>query len=426
LDDCLLHTKTEDDLLATLNFFFKQCREHGLKLHASKCVLVATRVRYCGRLITKNGVSFDPNNMEALQTMHEPQNGADLVQYVAAVNWMRSAIPNYSKRVAPLQAALSKVFGGKSRRTKKGAAGVSLLQLWGPEEKVAFKDLQAAIMDSVTFAFPDPDKRICVLTDASDCFYAGLVTQIVEEQLDLPMEEQDPQPLAFLSGEFKGAQLRWIVPEKEGFAIVDTVSKVDYLLLTHDELSILSDHLNVTYIYNPLSADPTPARHLVHKLQLWELKMSVFSYHTERVMGEFNYWTDLMTRRRVGWVAGSENKAHGKMAILFAQPYIRPPDYDLVEFPSKKDILLVQHIAVDEYECCQQGSAMARQEVPPQQFDSGGMRMMNNALWIPECAVELQLRLCVEAHCRSAGHRAYEATLGAIKEYVAWTTVMRC
>jgi Reverse transcriptase (RNA-dependent DNA polymerase) len=39
LDDCLLHTKTEYDLLATLNFFFKKCQEHGFKLHASKCVL---------------------------------------------------------------------------------------------------------------------------------------------------------------------------------------------------------------------------------------------------------------------------------------------------------------------------------------------------------------------------------------------------
>jgi hypothetical protein len=67
--------------------------------------------------------------MEALQTMHKPQNSADLVQYVAAVNWMRSAIPNHSKRVAPLQAALSKVFEGKSRRTKKAAAAVSLLHL---------------------------------------------------------------------------------------------------------------------------------------------------------------------------------------------------------------------------------------------------------------------------------------------------------
>jgi hypothetical protein len=54
---------------------------------------------------------------------------------------------------------------------------------------------------------------------------------------------------------------------------------------------------------------------------------------------------------------------------------------------------------------------------------AGGMRMMNNALCISDRAVELQLRLCVEAHCRSTGHRAKEATLGAIKEYVAWTTI---
>jgi RNase H-like domain found in reverse transcriptase/Reverse transcriptase (RNA-dependent DNA polymerase) len=350
LDDCLLHTKTEDDLLAILNFFFKKCQEHGLKLHASKCVLFATKVRYCGRLITKGGIRLDSKSMEALQIMQEPQNGADLVQYVAAVYWMRSAISNYSKRVDPLHAALAKVFEGKSRRKKKAAAAVSLLHLWGPEEQAAFKDLQAAIMESRTLAFPDADKRICVLTDASDLFYAFLVTQIDEEQLNIPMEEQNHQPLAFLSGEFKGAQLRWTVPEKDGLAIVDTVTKVDYLLLSHDEFSILSDRLNLTYIYNPLSADPTLARNVVHNLQRWELKMSMFSYRMEHVMGELNYWTDLMTRWGVGWVAGIENKAHGKMASLFSQPYNSPPDYDTVEFPSKKEILLVQQSAVDEYE----------------------------------------------------------------------------
>jgi hypothetical protein len=65
-----------------------------LKLHASKCMLFETTVRYCGRLITKDGVRFDSKNMEALQTMQEPQNGSDLVQYVAAVNWMRNTILN--------------------------------------------------------------------------------------------------------------------------------------------------------------------------------------------------------------------------------------------------------------------------------------------------------------------------------------------
>jgi hypothetical protein len=201
------------------------------------------------------------------------------------------------------------------------------------------------------------------------------------------------------------------------------VTKADYLLLSHDEFSILSDHLNLTYIYNPLSEDPSLARHVVHKLQRWALKMSVFSYRMEHVMGELNYWTDIMKRWRVGWVAGSENKAHGKMASLFGKPYIRPTNYDTVVFPSKKEILLVQQSAVNECEQFQQINATARQEAPPQQVDAGGMRMMNNALWIPECTVELQLRLCVEAHCRSAGYRAYEAKLGAIKEHVAWTTM---
>jgi hypothetical protein len=78
------------------------------------------------------------------------------------------------------------------------------------------------------------------------------------------------------------------------------VTKVDYLTQSHEEFSILSDHLNLTYIFNPLSADPTLARHVVHKLQRWVLKISVFSYRIEHVMGELNYLTVLMTRWRVG------------------------------------------------------------------------------------------------------------------------------
>jgi hypothetical protein len=75
------------------------------------------------------------------------------------------------------------------------------------------------------------------------------------------------------------------------------------------------------------------------------------------------------------------------MASLFAQPYISPPDYDTVEFPSKNEILLVQQSAVNQYERCKQSNVTARQELAPQQVDAGGIRMMNNALWIPERAV---------------------------------------
>jgi hypothetical protein len=81
-----------------------------------------------------------------------------------------------------------------------------------------------------------------------------------------------------------------------------------------------------------------------------------------------------MTRWGVEWTAGSYQKAHGKMASLFTQPYTITPDCDTVEFPSKKDILLAQQSAVNKYEQRQQSSAIARREAPPQQVDAGGMR----------------------------------------------------
>jgi hypothetical protein len=71
MKDCLSHTKTEDDLLTTLNFFYKQSLKCTLKLQASKCVLFATMMRYRGGLITKDSVRFDPKNMDALHTMRE-------------------------------------------------------------------------------------------------------------------------------------------------------------------------------------------------------------------------------------------------------------------------------------------------------------------------------------------------------------------
>jgi hypothetical protein len=85
-----------------------------------------------------------------------------------------------------------------------------------------------------------------------------------------------------------------------------------------------------------------------------------------------------MTRWRVGWIAGSEHEAHGEMDSLFAQPYIIPSENETVDFPSQKEILLVQQSAVNVYDRCQQSNATARSEGSPQKVDASGMRIMSN------------------------------------------------
>jgi hypothetical protein len=97
-----------------------------LFLHAAKCDLYGTEIRYCGRIITAEGVRYDPRSMSTLQQMGTPQNGGDLVQYVAALNWMRSSLPLFAEKAAPLQDLLEVVYQEAKGRTKKKATSVSL------------------------------------------------------------------------------------------------------------------------------------------------------------------------------------------------------------------------------------------------------------------------------------------------------------
>ena len=43
------------------------------------------------------------------------------------------------------------------------------------------------------------------------------------------LENMSHEPLAFLSGSFEGSQLRWATVDKEGFAIVNTFRRLEYL-----------------------------------------------------------------------------------------------------------------------------------------------------------------------------------------------------
>jgi RNase H-like domain found in reverse transcriptase len=57
-------------------------------------------------------------------------------------------------------------------------------------------------------AYQNPEKAIFVFADASDEFYGGMITQIDKADLELPVDQQRHEPLAFCSGAFKGAQQR--------------------------------------------------------------------------------------------------------------------------------------------------------------------------------------------------------------------------
>ena len=63
------------------------------------------------------------------------------------------------------------------------------------------------------------------------------------------LENMSHEPLASLSGSFKGSELRWATVDKEGFAIVNIFRRLEYLLW--GGVHIFRDHRYLTSIFNP-------------------------------------------------------------------------------------------------------------------------------------------------------------------------------
>ena len=96
------------------------------------------------------------------------------------------------------------------------------------------------------------------------------------------MVDQDHEPLAFISGAFKGASLRWSTVEKEGYAIVASCKRLDYLLQRPGGFTICTDHRNLQYIFGVGPSLKQP-RYLADKLARWAVALSCFTYQIRHI-----------------------------------------------------------------------------------------------------------------------------------------------
>ena len=204
LDDINVHAKGEEELLLVLRRAFDICKKHNLFLSARKVVLYTSEVRWCGRIISKDGIRLDPSRLSALTDVASPINAGELCEFVQCIRWMTLCIPDCTKRLAPLVDVLERPHKKAGRRTKREIKGISLRDLsWGKEHEEAFKSLQDTIRNAVTLSYLKEDKVVCVFTDASDKYWSRVVTQTEESMLSLPIEEQVHEPLAFCGAALK-------------------------------------------------------------------------------------------------------------------------------------------------------------------------------------------------------------------------------
>jgi len=220
LDDFLLYCTSEDELLDSLLRFFTICSDYNLYLSAKKCEFFQRTVRWCGRLISPEGVQLDPSRLSGLKHISLPQTAGELCEYVHCLRWMSRSIPDFVRVSAPLQEILERAYALKGKRTRRSIQRIPLKSLsWGTKHTEAFHKLQDSLKSTVCLAYPDPEKTVCLYTDASELHWSAIVTQADAAELRKDIEEQKHAPLAFIGSSFSKTEMKWSTFEKEAFAI---------------------------------------------------------------------------------------------------------------------------------------------------------------------------------------------------------------
>lgn len=405
IDDFLLYANTEEELLDNVETFIDTCVEYGFKLHAKKCRFFLKEAKFCGRIISKDGFRYDPRHFQSILDMKVPQTAAQLQQFICATNWMRNSIPLYSQTIKPLHDLLESVYKDVGGRTKRRITKVSINGSWGKDHDEAFSTIKNQLANTTKLSFPKKDHTMCLFTDASETHWAAVLTQIPNADTKKKIEDQLHEPLCFLSGAFKDSSINWSVPEKEGFAIIEAMTKLDYLV-SGSVVWIYTDHANLVYMYDPLGKNPGMPRHTASKLMRWALRMNEFRYIIQHLPGERNVWADMLTR----WAVQTNNQIKPSTIVSVKSLMVAPINPSLhreYDWPT-----------LIEIEKSQKKSGTK----PSNRFKIKNQVYRDNrgVIWIPNDDDSLKLRIIIAAHTGSCGHRAIIPTQKTIEPHFFW------
>ena len=74
LDDIITYSSTVEEHFERLKLLFQRLASHGPKIAPSKCVLLQTSVSYLGQIISTEGISANPEKVDAINKWTLPAN----------------------------------------------------------------------------------------------------------------------------------------------------------------------------------------------------------------------------------------------------------------------------------------------------------------------------------------------------------------
>ena len=269
MDDVLVFGHTQEGHDHHLQDTLSRIAAAGLTLNKEKCVFSKPTMKFLGHIISKNGISPDPDKTAAIQNMPPPESPSDLRRFMGMVTQLGKFSPNLAQISQPLRELL----------------GATKAWRWGQPQEEAFARIKMELTQPAVLVYYDPAADTKVSADASSHGVGAVLLQL---------HNSSWKPVAFASRSMSETELRYAQIEKEALATTWACEKFkDYLI--GKKFSIETDHKPLVPLLNAKYLDSLPPRILRFRLRLMR-----FDYTISHVPGKLLYTADTLSRAPTG------------------------------------------------------------------------------------------------------------------------------
>ena len=175
----------------------QRCRERNFKLNKDKFVFKQQKLKYCGHVLTSEGILPDPAKVEAITQMPRPRSKTEVRRLLGMINYLGKFLPQLSDVSEPLR-----------NLTKEQNQFI-----WSKVHQDAFNKLTQLISEPPLLRYYDLEEEVTIETDASDYGLGAVLLQA-------------GRPVAFASRTMTETERRYSQIEKEYLALVEKITAV--------------------------------------------------------------------------------------------------------------------------------------------------------------------------------------------------------
>jgi hypothetical protein len=136
-------------------------REHQLYAKLSKCSFYQNKIHYLGHIISKDGITVDPEKIEDIRECSAPKNVAEVISFMGLAGYNRRFIAGFSRITHPITSL--------QRKGKKFQ--------WTEECERSFQQLKKFLTSAPILRIIDPNEDFIVCIDACKEGLGGVLSQ---------------------------------------------------------------------------------------------------------------------------------------------------------------------------------------------------------------------------------------------------------